>query len=65
MEEVFCSLCGDELNEGAAAYGLTSGNIDETCNGFRIDDDSDWDVYCPVCMNEIDKLIASFRKGNT
>lgn len=65
MEEVFCSLCGDELNEGAAAYGLTRGNIDEACNGFRTDGDSNWDVCCPVCMNEIDKFIASFRKGNT
>jgi len=64
MEDVRCALCGEELNEGAVAYGLTIGNIDNACYGFRIGEDSDWDVYCPDCMNEIDKFLASFRKGN-
>ncbi len=64
MEEIFCSLCGKELNDGAAAYGLTNGSINEACFGFRVDEDSCWDVYCPSCMTEIDKLIANIRKGN-
>ena len=65
MEENYCSLCGEKLNEGDVAYGLTSGSINEACYGFRIDEDSDWDIYCSDCMNEIDKLLASIRKGNT
>lgn len=64
MEEVFCSLCGVEMNDGAAAYGLTNGRINEACYGFRVDEDSGWDVYCPSCMTEIDKLIVNIRKGN-
>jgi hypothetical protein len=64
MEEIYCSLCAEELNEGAVAYGLTSGRIDEASYGFRIDEDSEWDIYCPDCMNEIDKLIAGLRKGS-
>jgi hypothetical protein len=64
MEKIYCSLCGEDLNEGDAAYGLTRGNINETCYGFRIDENSEWDIYCPDCMNEIDKLLESFKKGN-
>ncbi len=65
MEDVCCSLCGEELKEGEAAYGLTSGNINEATYGFRIDENAEWDIYCPNCMNEIDKFLASFRKGNS
>lgn len=44
------------------AYGITSGSIDESCYGFRINEDSDWDVYCPNCMNEIDKILADYKQ---
>ncbi len=64
MEEIYCSLCAEQLNDGDAVYGLTNGRINETCHGFRIDEDSGWDIYCPDCMNKIDKLIMSLRKGN-
>ena len=62
MDEICCSLCGIELKDNDAAYGLTSGTIDESCDGFRIDSDSDWDVYCADCMNEIDRMIAAHRQ---
>lgn len=65
MVEIYCSLCTAQLDEGASVYGLTSGSISEACNGFRIDEDSDWDVYCTDCMNEFDKFLASSRKGNS
>lgn len=65
MEEIYCSLCAVQLSEGDAVYGLTSGNINETCHGFRIDEDSDWGIYCPDCMNKIDTFLTSFRKGNS
>lgn len=59
MDEICCSLCGVELKNMDVAYGLTPGTIDEGCDGFRIDSDSDWDVYCADCMNEIDRLISA------
>lgn len=62
MDEIYCSHCGVELKDQDAAYGLTSGTIDENCDGFRIDSDSDWDVYCADCMNEIDRMISAHRR---
>ncbi|MBE0505009.1 MAG: hypothetical protein IBX46_12890 [Desulfuromonadales bacterium] len=62
MEEISCTLCGIELKDQDAAYGLTPGTIDEDCDGFRIDSDSDWDVYCADCMNEIDRMISAYRQ---
>lgn len=62
MDEPYCSLCGVEMKNKDMAYGLTRGIIDEGCYGFRMDSDSDWDVYCSSCMNEIDRLLANFRQ---
>lgn len=62
MDETYCSLCGVELKDQDAAYGLTPGTIDESCDGFRFDSDSDWDVYCATCMNEIDRMISAHRQ---
>ncbi len=62
MDEISCSLCGIELNDNDAAYGLTSGSINVDCDGFCIDSDSDWDVYCAACMNEIDRMISVHRQ---
>lgn len=62
MEEINCSLCGVELKDQDAAYGLTAGTIDESCDGFRIDSDSDWEVYCAACMNEVDRMISVHRQ---
>lgn len=64
MDDINCALCGIILNNIDRAYGITMGTIDESCNGFFIDDDSDWDIYCPDCMNIIDKLIANYRNEN-
>lgn len=58
MDEISCSLCGIELKDKDAAYGLTAGTIDGNCDGFRMDLDSDWDLYCADCMNEIDRVIS-------
>lgn len=62
MDELSCSLCGVEMKDKDSAYGITRGSINELCYGFKIDDDSDWDVYCSACMNEIDKLIGNFKR---
>ena len=63
MDETVCTLCGIEMKDMALAYGITRGSIDESCFGFRIDEDSDWDVYCSECMNEIDKVLADYKRA--
>ena len=65
MDEIFCSFCGIEMNDKDTAYGITSGSIDESCYGFIIDNDTDWDVYCSDCMNEIDRLLADVKRTRT
>jgi hypothetical protein len=50
------------MKEKDSVYGTTRGFIDESSYGFRIDDDSEWDVYCSDCMNEVDKLIGNFKR---
>ena len=62
MDEISCSLCGMELTDKDSAFGLTEGTIDNDCYGFRVDSDSDWDVYCPDCMNDIDRMISTLRQ---
>jgi hypothetical protein len=62
MDEIVCTFCGIEMKNKYSAYGITKGSIDGSCDGFRIDDDSDWDIYCPDCMNEIDKVLADFKR---
>lgn len=62
MEEFVCAFCGIEMKHGDSAYGITRGAIDESFDGFRIDEDSDWDVYCPDCINEIDRLLADHKR---
>jgi hypothetical protein len=62
MEEQFCSLCGKQLLDQNSAYGLTDGIIDQACEGFSIDFNSEWTLFCPECMNEIDRLIADFLR---
>jgi hypothetical protein len=65
MSELNCAFCGIEINNNDVAYGLTKGTVDDECYGFRMDSDSDWDVYCPDCMNEIDKLLSDFKRTRT
>jgi hypothetical protein len=62
MDEMFCSFCGIEIGDKNLVYGITKGSIDESCYGFRVDEDSDWDIYCPNCMDTIDKLIADYKR---
>ena len=62
MNETCCSFCGKEMKNMDAAFGISRGAIDECCYGFKIDENSDWDVYCPECMNEIDKVLADFKR---
>lgn len=62
MDEIFCAFCGVELIDTGSCYGVTRGTIDEDCFGFKVDDDSDWDIYCPTCMNLIDKLMADYKR---
>lgn len=60
--DVFCSLCGIALRSGEMAYGLTGGCIDDECEGFRMNFDEEWDIYCPNCMNAIDKIINDYKR---
>jgi len=62
MDEIVCTFCGIEIKHRDSAYGITRGSIDESCNGFKIDEDSDWNVYCPDCMNEIDRVLADYKR---
>jgi hypothetical protein len=62
MDEIICAFCGIEMKNTAVAYGLTRGAIVESCGGFKIDEDSEWDIYCPDCMNAIDKLTADYKR---
>ena len=62
MDEIACTFCGIEIKQRDLAYGITRGSIDELCDGFKIDEDSDWDVYCPDCMNEIDRVLADYKR---
>jgi len=65
MDEIVCSFCGVELPDEKKVYGVSSGYVDATCCGFRINTDSDWDIYCSDCMNTIDKLIADYKRTKT
>jgi hypothetical protein len=65
MDNITCVFCGMELKDDDSCYGLTRGAIDENCFGFKVDDDSDWDIYCPTCMNLIDKLMADYKRELT
>jgi len=49
------------MGDGNTAYGVTKGSIDFDVEGFRMDLDDEWDVYCSDCMNTVDKLIADYR----
>lgn len=62
MDEIRCSFCGIEMLDECPAYGISKGSIDESCYGFIIDNDSDWEIYCPDCMNTIDKLMANYKR---
>lgn len=61
MSEISCSFCGIELENDEAAYGLTCGRIDDDLEGFRMNLDVEWDIYCQNCMNTIDKLISDYK----
>ena len=61
MEEISCALCGTVMMDKEEAYGLTRGMVDKNIDGFRMDLDSEWDFYCPTCMNEVDRLISVTR----
>lgn len=63
MDEITCSFCGIEMKDKDLAFGISRGSIAESCNGFRIDEDSDWDVYCSKCMDEIDKVLADYKRA--
>lgn len=62
MDDIFCSLCGNLLTGNETAYGLTSGVIDYNLTGFNMDTDSEWDIYCQNCMNEIERLLFEYRQ---
>lgn len=63
MDEITCSFCGIEMTDTDSVYGISRGFIDESCYGFRVDEDSDWDIYCSECMNEIDKVLADYKRA--
>lgn len=61
VNELCCSLCRKIMGDRNTAYGVTKGSIDFDAEGFRMDLDDKWDVYCSDCMNTVDKLIADYR----
>ena len=61
MDDIFCTFCGIKMKDHDLAYGVSRGFIAESCNGFRIDENSDWNVYCSDCMNEIDRILANYK----
>jgi hypothetical protein len=63
MGETGCAFCGIEMKDNDLAYGISRGSIDDSCYGFRMDEDSDWDIYCPECMNEIDRILANYKRA--
>ncbi len=65
MDARFCSVCGVSLESGVTAYGLTSGVISAAHFGFLMDDNSDWDLFCPACMNTVDRLVSEFKMAKT
>ena len=62
MDDTVCTSCGIEMKENDLAYGISRGFIDEPGYGFRIDEVSEWDLYCPDCMNEIDKVLSDYKR---
>ncbi len=65
MMDKYCSFCRVNLNNGDPAYGLTGGVIDADCYEFRMDCDSEWDLYCRDCMNKIDRILAEIKRNET
>jgi hypothetical protein len=65
MDICYCAECGIELMEGQDVFGLTRGSIDSGIYGFRIDDDSEWEIFCSDCVNKFDQFFADYRKGRT
>jgi hypothetical protein len=61
MEGQSCFVCGVSFSDGESAYGLSSGVLAEKYNGFKVDDNSAWDLLCSGCMNTVDRLIAEFK----
>ena len=61
--ESHCSFCKSEIMNGVSAYGLTGGIIDADCNGFRMDFDSECDIYFRDSMNKIDRALAEIKKS--
>lgn len=56
-----CALCCKNMADGEIAYGITRGCIDGDQEGFRMDMDDEWDVWCPDCMNVIVRLVVDYR----
>lgn len=63
MEELYCSMCGVEMRNKDAAFGLTRGVIDEGCDGFCMDFDTGWEIFCMACIDEIDIAIAKIAEN--
>lgn len=54
-----CEKCGKELQDGANAYGFTSGSVDSDVEGFRSSDNDGWTVVCPECAEKVFTLISA------
>lgn len=57
-----CTLCGIDLREDEDAYGLTSGFMLRSMDGFSPSDYTPWEVFCIECREELDKSLLEIRQ---
>jgi hypothetical protein len=64
-----CTLCGTDLYEDEDAYGLISGYMLRSMDGFAPSSCAPWEeVICIECRDELDKSLLGIRermKGKT
>ncbi len=58
-----CTLCGTDLMEDEDAYGLTSGYMLRSMDGFSPSLSAPWEeVICIECRQELDKALLEIRQ---
>ena len=58
-----CTVCGKPLFDGDKAYATTGGTIEESVDGFMMDDIEPWfTVACESCGLEISGAITNIQK---
>lgn len=54
----YCEKCGKEMPDGAAAYAVSSGSIQDSADGFMPDNDPYIQVLCDGCGEGISQALA-------